>query len=149
PAGRYEIKADLMPAGGEGPATFVALEAFSAGRYRAVAAMSNAAALAGESRLQFEVHEDETPTGILPVEVRVWAIGSAGLIKSLRVRRCGDATSLTPWVAFPSDDQDWLPFMTVAPPMTVAATEDGGSTEIEYSLRYCDDGSIAVDARDR
>src|SRR5262249_29385303 len=79
PAGRYEaslkVKSDANVAG-----PFLIAEILSDRQYRAVGFFDGTRGEQGEYKLQFDVHEDEAPTGELAVELRLRAAGAAGII---------------------------------------------------------------------
>ncbi len=88
---------------------FLIVEVFSGGRYRAAGFVNGTDNRAAQYRLEFEAHEDESPNEALPVEIRLRTNGAGGLITAVKVRRVGEPSQETPWVAFPQVPPGWPP----------------------------------------
>ena len=106
PPGRYEVRLDASTAA-EGETPFLIVDVSSDEQYRAVSLVTGADAARGPIMVEFEVHEDESPLGELPVELRMRAMGSPGKIGAAIIRRVGDARQPTPWIPFPDLPSKW------------------------------------------
>lgn len=106
PPGRYEARLDASTSA-KGETPFLIVELFSDERYRAVSFVNGADAARGSIRIEFEVHEDETPMGELPIELRLRSMGSPGKLSAAIVRRIGDIRQQTPWISFPDLPERW------------------------------------------
>ena len=106
PPGRYEASVELESDAGDGR-PFVVVEIFSEGRYRAVSFVNGTDGQIDRCLLQFEVHEDETPTGEIPFELRVRSVGTGGVVKRATVRRIGEPTDAPCWIPFPTPPTSW------------------------------------------
>ena len=102
PVARLEFETD---AGEARP--FVIMEVVSDDQYRGVAFVDGAKRRSGTASVQFEVHEDEAPTGELPLEIRLRSTGARGVAKALKVFPLGDAVQVSPWIAFPEQPTSW------------------------------------------
>ena len=108
PAGRYEARVKASTAvRSDKPFLIVDVFTVTNGQYRAVALVNAAEARANEIRIEFEVHEGETPHGAFPVELRFRSMGIEGVIQSAIVQRTGEAQLSSPWVAFPDLPPRW------------------------------------------
>jgi hypothetical protein len=105
-SGRYELDVEFESDVAEDQ-PFIVVEVFSLGRYRAVSFVNGSVARPGQCLLHFEVHENETPTGELPTEVRIRSTGVGGLLKAVKVRRVGDPKLAAPWIEFPEPPPEW------------------------------------------
>lgn len=112
PSGRYEIGVILesaSPTNQQG----VLVEVFSQGHHRGAALVG---ARKHGNRLEFEVHDNESSFGPLPIEVRVVSLGAfEGSLQSIKVERVGDASLETPWLPWPVPGLDWMPFLVQGP----------------------------------
>jgi hypothetical protein len=106
PPGRYEARLEFETDAGEGR-PFVIMEVFSDDSYRGVAFVDGAKRRSGTASVQFEVHEDEAPTGELPLEIRLRSTGARGIARTLKVYPLGDPVQASPWIPFPDPPAHW------------------------------------------
>src|SRR5262249_22348359 len=126
--GRYELCIDFkFDVDDHHP--FLVIEVVSEDEWRALASVRGALPHPQQRRLEFEVHENESPTGGLPVEVRLRSSGFGGLVKAVKVRRIGAPMQPSPWIKVPDDETNWLEFM--AQPTTTRTEDRGELSSIE------------------
>lgn len=119
-AGRYEAVLRYTAGASDVPFLFVMVNSASFVR---AAKYIGANRSNGESKLQFEVHADEEPSG-LPVQVSLLAVGgAAGVVQSIKVNRVGEVEQSGAWADLLSEHSNWLPLLTSGP----AAKWDGTS----------------------
>ncbi len=82
----------------------------------------------GESKLLFEVHAKEEPSG-LPVDISLCAIGgAAGVVQSIKVTRVGETEQSSAWVDLLGEHSDWLPLLTRG-----SAAKPGGASVLSVA----------------
>ncbi|SDR05677.1 hypothetical protein SAMN05519103_00568 [Rhizobiales bacterium GAS113] len=114
--GRYEISVELdsktvgAPGANEAELT---LAMMSRGRRGPELAIDIAASTTSRHVIAFEVSDNETMRGRLPVELHIMSTGdAAGTIEAIHLRRVGESTRAEAWMPFLG--ADWLPFLRVA-----------------------------------
>ncbi len=108
-AGRYEAVVQWRAGANDAPFLFVTVNSNS---FMRAATYIGGSKKADDSRLHFEVHADEEPSG-LPVDVSLFAVGgAAGVVQSIKVTRVGEVEQSSAWVDLLSDHSDWLPLLT-------------------------------------
>ena len=113
--GRYELGLELgevvgIDSAGEALLTLMVMS--RGGRLRASRSVGAAELKQSRQAITFEVREDETPQGRLPVELHILSSGAvAGVVRSIIMCRIGDSTGTSVWLE--QNEMDWLPFLSI------------------------------------
>jgi hypothetical protein len=109
--GRYELAVEfreglIVDGAGE---NLLVLSVMSRGRFRTCRSLDAAALAESRHVLVFEVREDETPEGRLPVELHIRSSGAvAGAIRRIGVDRIGESSLASVWIEQPTEWMSWL-----------------------------------------
>ena len=113
--GRYELGLELGEVVGidsSGEALLTLMVMSRGGRLRASRSVGAAELKQSRQAITFEVREDETPQGRLPVELHILSSGAvAGAVRSIIMCRIGDSTGTSVWLE--QNEMDWLPFLSI------------------------------------
>jgi hypothetical protein len=109
--GRYELALEfreglIVDGAGE---NLLVLSVMSRGRFRTYHLLDAAALAESRHVLVFEVREDETPEGRLPIELHIRSSGAvAGAIRRIGVDRIGESSLASVWIEQPTEWMPWL-----------------------------------------
>ncbi len=113
--GRYELGLELAEVVGidsAGQALLTLLVMSRGGRLRASRTVGVAELKQSRQVIAFEVRQDETPHGRLPVELHILSSGAVAVaVRSIIMRRIGDSTGTSVW--FEQTSLDWMPWLTI------------------------------------
>ncbi len=111
-AGRYEAVVRCRADTSDAPFLFVTVKS---GSFIRAAKYISGSDKIDASRLLFEIHANEEPSG-LPVDISLFAVGgAAGVVQSIKVMRVGEAEQSSAWADLLSEHSNWLPLMTGGP----------------------------------